>query len=312
MNRRNFIKSSVAVGGLASFSGCIGPIKSRVPFWGNEMGKIYPNSMTNLTPLESHLNSDGRICMEVNKNKLESEFENIYEDPFNNYNSDITPLLHSRSALSLVRPTLEDRLSGHVGESDILNKLNISDEYSEVSDIDRFSIAEDLILFKGDLSKEVIRKIWDAEKVQNQNIHYQYELFSGDGSWVAIGSDWFGFPIVDYDEGDVVTRFNEQAKLMSGDNKSSTTERLHNGVSLGDVNIVEIGTDLQFVEDTFGLGASSILSTATFTENNLETSTSIDFTEEFTKSDIGSVINNISGDFNISVNDSIAIIDVTW
>lgn len=312
MNRRDFIKSSAAVGGLASFSGCIGPIKSRVPFWGNEMSKIYPNSMTNITPLESHLNSDGRICVEVDKSKLDSKFENMYEDPFNGYDSDITPLLHSRSALSLLRPTLKDRLSGHVGESDILNKLNISDEYSEVSDIKRFSVAEDLILFNGNLSQEVIEEIWNVEKVQNEDIYYQYELFSGSDSWVAIGSDWFGIPLVNYSEQDVVTRFNEQSKLMSGENKSSTTKRLHKGVSFGDINIVEIGTDLQFVEDAFDLKASSILSTATFTKNNLKTSTSIDFTEDFTKSDIGSVVNSIDGDFNISVNDSIAIIDVTW
>lgn len=312
MNRRDFIKSSASVGAVVGLSGCIGPIRKRLPFWNKEMSDIYPNTMTNIAPLESHLNSSGRISIEVNKEKLDNQFDNIYEDPYKGYNTDISSLLHSRSALSSVQPIVKERVSGHVGESDILNKLNLSSEYSEVSSINRFFISEDLIIFNGSLSRDVIERLWDVTEVSKDKINYQYQLFNDKESWVAVGNDWFGIPLVDYGEDDVINRFNQQSMIMSGKEKSTSVKNLNNGVSFGDINIAEIGTDLKFIKDEFGIGADGILSTATFTNNSLETSTAINFTEDFTKSDVGSVVNSINSEFNITVNESVAIINVVW
>lgn len=313
MDRRNFIKASASVGIIGSLSGCLAQIKDRVPFWNEEdMTEIYPKTMTNLVPKnDNYTENNGRIAIEID-NTLSNSFDNMYEDPFVDYSTDIEALLHSRSALSAIRPTIEDGISGHPGESDILSKISLSDSNSAVGKVERFGISEDIIFFNGKLDTEVIRNIWSVSRVESEDISHQYELYGGNNRWVAIGKDWYVIPIDEYSQSEIIDRVNDFVQNLNGSNIDKTIENIHSSVSRGNINIVESGTDLKFIENDFNTSATAILNTSKFTQGNLSTTTSINFSESVDKSSIEETISNISGEYTVNVNDNIVIIDVDW
>lgn len=313
MDRRKFIKASASVSVLGSLSGCLDQVKDRVPFWNEEeMTEIYPETMTNLIPAnDDYTESNGRIAIEID-NSLSNEFNNIYEDPFVDYSTDVESLLHSRSALSVIRPTIKDGISGHPGESDILSKIGLSDSNSAVGQIERFGLSEDIIFFKGKLDTEVIKNVWGVSRIESEDISHQYELYGSNNRWIAVGKDWFVIPIDEYSQSDIINRVNNFVQNLTGSNIDTTIENIHNSVSKGSINIVESGTDLEFIENDFNASATAILNTSNFTQSNLSTTTSIKFSESVQKSNIEETISSISGDYTVTVNDTICIINVDW
>lgn len=313
MDRRKFIKASASVSILGSLSGCLDQVQDRVPFWNDEeMTEIYPKTITNLIPPnDDYTESTGRIAIEID-NSLSNSFDNMYEDPFVDYSTEIESLLHSRSALSVIRPTIEDGISGHPGESDILTQINLSDSNSSVGQIERFGLSEDIIFFNGKLDTEVIKSVWDVSRVESEDISHQYKLYENNNKWIAVGKDWFVIPIDDYSQSDIINRTNNFVQNMNGSNVDTTIKNIHDSVSRGSVNIVESGTDLEFVENDFNTSATDILNTSNFTQGNLSTTTSIKFSESVQKSDIEETISSISGEYTVTVNDTICIINVDW
>lgn len=329
MERRKIITSAGSIG-ILGLSGCLDVLDDNNPTnnttdnnnpddnRGEDSSVSYPDRFDYLFPTESLNDQDGRVSININYESLSSKFSDIYDESFDSVDEN-SITLHTKSGLNSTRILLETEFENHIASDDILSQINIINESSNLDSIKNYTLLENILICKSDISSSEVSNLWNIDQNTNSGTNSKYDLFGSDeDNFVAIGIDWFAVPVGETTESGFINNINEITNVMSEDGIVSENmydleqKRQNNRENIGDVTIGEFGTDLSFIDDKFGYSADGILCSSYISDTSIETITIIKFNSNPDESSIRDNLNSDINNLNVSIEGDTAIIEGYW
>lgn len=330
--RRRKLLASAGSAGILGLSGCLDVLPGDDDPNNNETDEAdetdnndesdseqtsYPSRFDYLFPTKSLNEKDGRVSIQIKYNSIDDEFTNPYEGPFQGFDEE-SVTLHTRSGINSARVVLENEFNDHTGKDDILKEIGINNGSSSIKTVRNYTISDGFIICECDINESTIRNSWNFSEESSSGAAETYNLFKGESNeFIAVGSNWFIVHLNDINKSDFVDSVNEFSSVMSGDIVSenmydvSDIKRSKKD-SLADITIGEYNTDLSFIEDSFGVGANTIICSAYISDSEIETVTVIKFDQGIDSSTIEDNVDSNINDLTVSVDDKIAVIEGNW